>query len=171
MLTAQAIEIDWRIPGPPLPPVTVDPATDATITFKWNGFNFVCHEMPSGGSAMNSSPDCAAIEVVRCASSPDAPPPATTAACSRGRRRRPSSRAPSRDQGWHLTCRRARDGHVWSRHATAGARRARKSPPRPAVGRLRVLFTTPSRSRARPAPEAAALFHYPRPPRCLAGTA
>jgi uncharacterized surface protein with fasciclin (FAS1) repeats len=61
-LTAQAIEIDWRVPGDePLPPVTVDPATDATITFKWNGFHNV-YEMPSE-AAMNSCDFSGAQEV------------------------------------------------------------------------------------------------------------
>ena len=44
-LTAQAIDIDWRIPVAQ-PSVTVDKATDATITFKWNGFHSV-FEVPS----------------------------------------------------------------------------------------------------------------------------
>ena len=52
-LTAQAVEIDWRIPGAEqLPPVTVDPAADGKITFKWNGFHNV-YEMPSE-AAMNA---------------------------------------------------------------------------------------------------------------------
>ena len=51
-LTAKAIEIDWRIPGAEqLPPVTVDPATDETITFKWS-FTHNVYEMPSE-AAMN----------------------------------------------------------------------------------------------------------------------
>ena len=50
-LTAQAIEIDWRIPGAEqLPPVTVDPATDGeTITFKWS-FTHNVYEMPSAAA-------------------------------------------------------------------------------------------------------------------------
>ena len=52
-LTAQAVDIDWRIPGAEqLPPVTVDPATDATITFTWS-FTHNVYEMPSE-AAMNS---------------------------------------------------------------------------------------------------------------------
>ena len=39
-LTAQAVDIDWKIPVAQ-PSVTVDKATDATITFKWNGFHSV----------------------------------------------------------------------------------------------------------------------------------
>ena len=53
-LTAQAIEIDWRIPGAEqLPPVTVDPSNDvaSTITFKWS-FTHNVYEMPSE-AAMN----------------------------------------------------------------------------------------------------------------------
>merc|ERR1719420_1006354 len=55
--TAQAVDVDWRIPGGnQLPPVTVDPAADGaadeTITFKWNGFHNV-YEMPSE-AAMNA---------------------------------------------------------------------------------------------------------------------
>ncbi len=51
-LTAQAIDIDWRIPGTnQLPPVTVDPATDATITFKWSGTHNV-YEMPAGRAGL-----------------------------------------------------------------------------------------------------------------------
>ena len=52
--TAQAAtDVDWRIPGGnQLPPVTVDPAADGKITFKWNGFHNV-YEMPSE-AAMNS---------------------------------------------------------------------------------------------------------------------
>ena len=49
--TAQAIDIDWRIPVAQ-PSVTVDKATDATITFKWSGFHSV-FELPSK-AAMDS---------------------------------------------------------------------------------------------------------------------
>ena len=43
---ARATDVDWRIPGGnQLPPVTVDPAADGKITFKWNGFHNV-YEMP-----------------------------------------------------------------------------------------------------------------------------
>ena len=52
-LTAQAIDIEWRIPVAQQS-VTVDPSNDgaSTITFKWNGFHNV-YEMPSE-AAMNS---------------------------------------------------------------------------------------------------------------------
>ena len=50
-LTAQAVDIDWKIPVAQ-PSVTVDKATDATITFKWNGFHSV-FEVPSK-AAMDS---------------------------------------------------------------------------------------------------------------------
>ena len=50
---SEATDVDWRIPGGnQLPPVTVDPAADGKITFKWNGFHNV-YEMPSE-AAMNS---------------------------------------------------------------------------------------------------------------------
>ena len=61
-LTAQAIEIDWRIPGAEqLPPVTVDPATDETITFKWS-FTHNVYEMPSA-AAMDSCDFSGAKEI------------------------------------------------------------------------------------------------------------
>ena len=50
-LTAQAVDVDWKIPVAQ-PSVTVDKATDATITFKWNGFHSV-FEVPSK-AAMDS---------------------------------------------------------------------------------------------------------------------
>ena len=50
-LTAQAVDINWKIPVAQ-PSVTVDKATDATITFKWNGFHSV-FEVPSK-AAMDS---------------------------------------------------------------------------------------------------------------------
>jgi len=63
-LTAQAIEIDWRIPGAEqLPPVTVDPSNDvaSTITFKWS-FTHNVYEMPSE-AAMNSCDFSGAKEI------------------------------------------------------------------------------------------------------------
>ena len=63
VLTAQATDVDWRIPGGnQLPPVTVDPAADE-ITFKWNGFHNV-YEMPSE-AAMNASVKINESEVIQ----------------------------------------------------------------------------------------------------------
>ena len=61
---ASATDVDWRIPGGnQLPPVTVDPAADGKITFKWNGFHNV-YEMPSE-AAMNASVKINESEVIQ----------------------------------------------------------------------------------------------------------